>query len=91
MIKEAFDVFDKDGSGSISIDEFREVMVTEGADLTDEEIEEILHEADADGDGQIDIDEFVALLLKSGTDGLTFSQGIGSQSSRRKFSSVSNN
>ena len=63
-IKEAFNLFDKDGSGSIDIDEFRAVMVTEGADLTDKEIEGILREADTDGDGQIDIDEFVALLLK---------------------------
>ena len=63
-IKEAFNLFDKDGSGSISIDEFRAVMVTEGAELTDKEIEDILREADSDGDGQIDIDEFVALLLK---------------------------
>ena len=64
-IKEAFNHFDKDGSGRISLDEFREVMITEGAQMTDEEIEEILNEADADGDGQIDINEFVDLLLKS--------------------------
>ena len=65
VIKEAFNLFDKDGSGSISMDEFREVMVTEGAQMTDKEIEEILKEADANGNGQIDINEFVALLLKS--------------------------
>ena len=65
IIKEAFNLFDKDGSGSISMDEFREVMVTEGAQMTDDEIEEILSEADTDGDGQIDINEFVAMLLKT--------------------------
>ena len=32
-IKEAFNFFDKNGSGSISIDEFKDVMVTEGEDL----------------------------------------------------------
>ena len=65
-IKEAFNFFDKNGSGSISIEEFKQVMVTEGAQMSDKEIEEILMEADKDGDGEIDIDEFVAMLLHPG-------------------------
>ena len=43
VIKEVFNLFDKDGSGSISVDEFREVMVIEGAQMTDEEIDDILN------------------------------------------------
>ena len=72
-IKEAFNFFDKNGSGSISIEEFRQVMVTEGAQMTDKEIEEILNEADKDGDGEIDIVEFVAMLLHSGNMASTLS------------------
>jgi len=62
-IKEAFNLFDRDGSGTISMEEFRRVMVNEGAQMTDEEIDEIISEVDVDGDGQMNINEFVAMLL----------------------------
>ena len=42
--------------GTISMEEFRKVMVNEGAQMTDEEIDEIIHEVDLDGDGQLNID-----------------------------------
>ena len=38
------------------MEEFRKVMVNEGAQMTDEEIDEIIHEVDLDGDGQLNID-----------------------------------
>jgi len=50
----AFEVFDKDGSGTISSDELRQVMKSLGEDLTDEEIEEMIREADKDNNGSID-------------------------------------
>ncbi len=37
-IREAFNVFDKDGSGKISKDELRSIMKSLGEDLTDEEV-----------------------------------------------------
>jgi len=61
-IKEAFFIFDADGSGSISTDEFREVMTSQGAKLSSSECNEIINEADADGDGEINLEEFVNLL-----------------------------
>lgn len=61
-IKEAFNLFDKDGSGAISMEEFRRVMVNEGAQMTDEEIDEIIAEADVDGDGQLNIDGMTTVL-----------------------------
>lgn len=50
----AFDVFDKDGSGTISADELRQVMKSLGENLTDEEIDEMIREADKDKNGAID-------------------------------------
>lgn len=36
-LEEAFRVFDKDGSGKISIDELRHIMTSKGEKLTDEQ------------------------------------------------------
>jgi len=58
----AFDVFDKDGSGTISADELRQVMRSLGENLTDREIDEMIREADKDDNGTIDYEEFVQLL-----------------------------
>ena len=64
-IKEAFNLFDKDGSGTVSLEEFRQVMTKEGAQMTDEEIDEIIQNVDVDGDGQMNIDEFITLLTRT--------------------------
>ncbi|SPQ24314.1 5ef4de72-1994-4316-857a-dca6952267fa [Thermothielavioides terrestris] len=50
----AFRVFDKDGSGTISSDELRNVLKSLGENLTDQELDEMLQLADRNGDGQID-------------------------------------
>jgi calmodulin len=50
----AFQVFDRDNSGSISSDELRLVMRQLGENLTDQEIDEMLQEADKDGNGTIE-------------------------------------
>jgi len=54
----AFKVFDKDGSGTISSDELRNVLKSLGEDLTDEELDEMLKLADRNGDGTIDCELF---------------------------------
>ena len=53
-IREAFRIFDKDGSGTISAGEFKSIMMNLGERLTEEEAEEMLMEADINGDGTID-------------------------------------
>lgn len=47
-------VFDRDGTGTISKDELRQVMKSIGESLTEAEIDEMLHFADSDGSGTID-------------------------------------
>merc|ERR1719422_641473 len=59
---EAFKVLDKDGSGSISESELRQIMNNIGEDVTDEEIKEMMIEADLDGDGQVSFKEFAAMI-----------------------------
>jgi len=61
-LREAFKVFDTDGSGKISSGELKKVMLNLGEQLTDEEIDEMIREADADGDGEVDYDEFVKMM-----------------------------
>ena len=58
----AFKVFDKDGSGTISHNEMKQVMKNLGEKLTDEEIDELIKEADKDNDGEVDYKEFVAMM-----------------------------
>ena len=58
-IREAFRVFDKDGDGLISAAELRAVMKNLGEQLTDEEIDEMIHEADTDRDGQVNYEGII--------------------------------
>ena len=52
-LRESFKVFDKNGDGYISAGELRQVMLTLGEKLTDDEVEEMIREADIDGDGLV--------------------------------------
>ncbi|CAG7852106.1 Calmodulin-2 Short=CaM 2 [Serendipita indica DSM 11827] len=63
-IRQAFEVFARDGTGLISIGELRHIMIHLGEKLTDEEADELLREADADGDGYINYEEFAKMLGK---------------------------
>ena len=63
-IRESFSLYDRDGNGSISLLELREVLRNLGEKVTDDEINQIIRMADQDGDGEIDYDEFVALRRK---------------------------
>lgn len=53
MIREAFRVFDRDGNGYITAEEFRYFMTHMGEQFSDEEVDEIINEVDIDGDGQV--------------------------------------
>ena len=59
----AFNVFDKNQNGRISVEEFRSIVNNLGEKLTSMEINEIIREADQDGDGDIDYMEFVRMMM----------------------------
>lgn len=48
-----FRVFDKDGNGYITAQEFRHFMTTMGEKFSEEEVDEIIKEFDKDGDEQV--------------------------------------
>jgi len=60
--KEAFALFDKDGDGSISVDELGIVMRSLGRDMTREELLSVIAEVDEDGSGEIEFPEFIRLI-----------------------------
>jgi len=64
-IMEAFRVFDKNGTGCISVAEISHVMSNLGEKLADEEVDEMVREADIDGSGNINIEEFVKMMMMS--------------------------
>jgi len=68
--REAFQVFDKDGSGSLSVSELRAILKRPdgGAPLGDEAIAKVIATYDQNGDGELQIDEFCAMMAaRSGT------------------------
>lgn len=65
--REAFKLFDKDGNGTIELDELRQVMCSLGQSPTESELNQIIADADMDGDGTIDFDEFIEMMNKQET------------------------
>ena len=64
-LKATFKKFDKDGSGTISREELREVLYTDGLHMTDEaELDNIITMADKNNDGEIDYQELIELMQK---------------------------
>ena len=49
-IKEAFDLFDTDGSGSIDVNELKVAMKALGMDAKSEEIRKLINDIDSDGE-----------------------------------------
>ncbi|OMJ74115.1 hypothetical protein SteCoe_27035 [Stentor coeruleus] len=63
-LQTAFSLFDKDGSGSITVDEIRTVLGS-GQILDMHVWNEIIREVDQNGDGLIDLKEFFVLMTKN--------------------------
>ncbi|XP_048732605.1 uncharacterized protein LOC125649266 [Ostrea edulis] len=56
---EAFQVFDEDKTGHISVDEFRSVMTTLGEQLTDNDVDEMIADTGVGSNGYIRYKDFV--------------------------------
>lgn len=53
-MRNAFKIFDKDGSGKIDAKELRHAMKSLGETMTDGEVDEMIKAADQDSDGKVD-------------------------------------
>jgi Ca2+-binding EF-hand superfamily protein len=56
-----FNIFDMDGSKTISQAELRRIMAEHGERLTDEEVEDMINSADTTGRGNINLEDFLAV------------------------------
>ncbi|WCJ28569.1 Calcium-dependent protein kinase family protein [Euphorbia peplus] len=72
----AFQYFDKDGSGYITVDELQQACAEQH--MTDVFLEDIIREVDQDNDGRIDYGEFVAMMQKGNA-------GIGRRTMRNSL------
>ena len=57
-------LFDKDGSGSIDVNELKDAMKALGIYLKKDEVKAKMTKADKDGSGAIDEIEFLALMAE---------------------------
>ena len=61
---EAFEIFDKDKDGYITIKELGEIMKNLGQTPTEAELQDMINEVDIDGNGNIDFKEFLGLMAR---------------------------
>ena len=66
--QEAFNMFDKDKTGKISVKEIMKLMKNYGNPLTKEQVEDMIADIDTTGDGELDFEEFVTLMQKQEVD-----------------------
>jgi len=63
-IKDAFNLFDTDGSGSIDAKELQVAMTALGFEPKKEEIQQMIAGIDKDGSGTIEFEEFLAMMTE---------------------------
>jgi len=66
-LRQAFELFDKDGSGSIDKEELKACLAALGQDLTDSELALLYTQMDPSGDGVIDFSEFCDVMAPDAT------------------------
>nr|GMD80252.1 calmodulin-like protein 11 [Ipomoea batatas] len=62
--QEAFNLFDKDGDGCITVEELATVIRSLDQNPSEEELQDMINEVDADGNGTIEFTEFLNLMAK---------------------------
>ena len=61
-MKDAFNIFDKDGDGFLRKQEFESVMRNLGDGLNEEELERMLNTISYDNDGKISYEDFARFI-----------------------------
>ena len=61
-LREAFREFDKDGKGTVTASELRQVMAESGQSMTETEINDLMKQVDKNSDGKINYEEFVKMM-----------------------------
>lgn len=67
-IREAFDLFDTDGSGTIDTKELKVAMRALGFDVSRDELRKLVAQVDKDGSGVIDFKEFLQMMTSKMAD-----------------------
>ncbi|XP_031491245.1 calcium-dependent protein kinase 17-like [Nymphaea colorata] len=62
-LKQMFKSMDTDNSGTITLEELRRGLTSQGSRLTELEVEQLMEAADVDGNGTIDYDEFITATV----------------------------
>eukprot|EP01088_Endostelium_zonatum_P015907 TRINITY_DN408_c0_g1_i1.p1 TRINITY_DN408_c0_g1~~TRINITY_DN408_c0_g1_i1.p1 ORF type:complete len:147 (+),score=53.71 TRINITY_DN408_c0_g1_i1:42-482(+) len=62
VITSAFKQFDKQSTGSVSVEEMRTILTTMGETLSTEEVEAMIEEADPSKSGRINYNDYAKLL-----------------------------
>lgn len=70
-IKEAFDLFDSDGSGTVEPRELKSAMVSLGFEAKNATLFHVITELDKDGSGAIDFEEFLNMMSCQMSDHVT--------------------
>lgn len=85
LMKSSFDLFDLDGSGKISKDEFKNTVRCMGYIASDEEIDKMMSTHDTDGDGMMDFNEFLALMKHLKSEGFKYGKESFEQEIKKAF------
>jgi Ca2+-binding EF-hand superfamily protein len=67
-IKEAFDLFDSDGSGTVEPSELKNAMVSLGFEAKNATLFHMVSDLDKDGSGAIDFEEFLQMMTSTMSD-----------------------
>ncbi len=62
-LQKTFEIFDRDGNGTISIKELEQIMDALGQSVTETQLQEIIAEIDLNSDGEISFEEFCSLNI----------------------------
>lgn len=63
-LKAAFRAFDKNGDGTISLEEIKELMLAMGEHASEDDIVKLMQSMDVNGDGNVDYEEVAEVVTK---------------------------